>query len=72
MKLVTLTDKIRAAQWQSDELLTKQELASRIKLSIRSVDEWMRLGRIPYLKCGKAVRFRWSDIIAHLERFRVK
>jgi excisionase family DNA binding protein len=72
MKLIPVSEKIRAAQSQSDELLTKGELAPRIKLSIRSVDEWMRLGRIPYLKCGKAVRFRWSDVISHLEKYRVQ
>ena len=72
MKLLTLADKFRAAESQSEELLTKKGIAPRLKLSVRSVDDWMREGRLPYLKCGKSVRFRWSDVVAHLEKFRVQ
>lgn len=80
MKLLTLAEKIRAAQAENtgpldsqiDELLTKQGLRPKLKVSIRTVDEWMKQGRLPYIKIGKAVRFRWSDVVAHLERFRVK
>jgi excisionase family DNA binding protein len=56
---------------QDDTLLTKQNLAPRLKCSVRTVDEWMRRGRLPYIKVGKAVRFRWGDVLAKLGEFRV-
>lgn len=52
-----------------DELIEKSTLALRLKVSTRTLDEWMRLGRIPFFKIGrKTVRFRWKDVLAHLER----
>jgi hypothetical protein len=27
----------------------------------------MRTRKVPYLKIGKTVRFRWSDVLAHLQ-----
>jgi excisionase family DNA binding protein len=55
----------------TDALLTKRGLAPRLHCSIRTVDEWMRKGRIPYIKAGKTVRFRWADVIAKLNEYRV-
>jgi len=54
------------------DLIDKSEAARRLDLSKRTLDEWMRNGRIPYLKIGRTVRFRWESVIARLEeRFRV-
>jgi excisionase family DNA binding protein len=55
----------------ADEVLTKPELAKRLQLSTRTIDQWMRLRRLPYLKLGKTVRFRWSDVVAHLVEHRI-
>ncbi|MEI7821717.1 MAG: helix-turn-helix domain-containing protein [Verrucomicrobiota bacterium] len=51
----------------TDEILEKPQTAERLKVSTRTLDEWMRAGRVPYLKIGKSVRFRWSDVLAHLQ-----
>ena len=52
----------------SDEILEKRELAGRLKISTRTLDQWMRDGLVPFLKIGrKTVRFRWVDVLAHLE-----
>jgi len=51
----------------ADELIDKREIAARLKISTRSVDEWQRSGKIPYLKIGKTVRYRWPDVLAHLQ-----
>jgi excisionase family DNA binding protein len=56
---------------QDDALLTKRELAPRLNCSVRTVDDWMRKGRLPYIKLGKSVRFRWPDVLAKLAEFRV-
>jgi len=50
-----------------DEILEKPETAERLKISTRTLDQWMRSGRVPFLKIGKTVRFRWQDVLAHLE-----
>ena len=56
----------------ADELLEKPETAKRLKISTRCLDQWMRAGRVPFLKIGKTVRFRWHDVLAHLKHnFRV-
>ncbi len=43
-------------------LLTEQELATHLKICRRQLYNWRVAGLIPYLKLGKAVRFRISDI----------
>jgi hypothetical protein len=51
----------------AEGLLTKFDISSRLRISTRSVDEWMRRGRIPYIKIGgKTVRFRWDDVLEKL------
>ena len=51
----------------ADEILEKPETAERLKISTRTLDQWMRAGRVPFLKIGKTVRFRWADVLAHLQ-----
>lgn len=55
----------------TDGLLTKRELAARLKVSTRTVDEYMRRRRLCFVKLGKTVRFRWPDIVEKLNSFRV-
>jgi len=55
----------------SDGLLTKRELAARLRRSTRTTDDWMRKGKLPYLKIGKTVLFRWQDVLEKLNSFRV-
>jgi len=55
----------------SDGLLTKRELAARLRKSTRTTDDWMRKGKLPYLKIGKTVLFRWQDVLEKLNSFRV-
>ena len=55
----------------SDGLLTKRELANKLRRSVRTTDDWMRKGKLPYLKIGKSVLFRWPDVLEALSRFRV-
>jgi len=55
----------------SDGLLTKRELAARLRKSTWTTDDWMRKGKLPYLKIGKTVLFRWQDVLEKLNSFRV-
>ena len=51
----------------ADEILEKAETADRLKISTRTLDQWMRAKRVPFLKIGKTVRFRWEDVLTHLQ-----
>lgn len=56
----------------SERLLSKAEIAAFFGVTPRTVDAWMRQRRICYFKIGRTVRFRFADVIAHMEaRYRV-
>lgn len=59
------------AQGSSDGLLSKGGLAPKLAISTRTLDDWMRLGRVPFLKVGKTVRFRLEDVLEKLNAHRV-
>lgn len=56
---------------KSQTLLKKRDIARELQLGPRTIDEWMRKGRIPFLKIGKTVRFRLADVLAKLNDYRV-
>jgi excisionase family DNA binding protein len=45
-----------------DPILTKRQLAAHMQVSLRTVQNWMEKGSLPYYKIGKTVRFRLSDV----------
>ncbi len=49
-------------------LETKNTLAEKLKYSISNINKLMKLRKIPYLKIGKSVRFRFYDVMAALEQ----
>jgi predicted DNA-binding transcriptional regulator AlpA len=55
----------------TEDLLVKRQVAAKIQRSVRTVDAWMRQGKLPYLKIGKTVLFRWPDVLEKLQQFRV-
>jgi len=59
------------ARPMDDDLLTKQELAAKLKKTPRCIELWMRHHYLPYIKVGRSVFFRWKDVVASLDRFRV-
>ena len=60
-----------AAERGEDYLLTKIDLAERLRVKPRTVDNWMAAGRLPFLKVGKTVRFFWPTVKESLLRFEV-
>jgi excisionase family DNA binding protein len=57
---------------QVEGFIYKPEVARRLKKTIRTVDNWMKRGVLPYYKLGRTVAFRWSEIEAHMKlNFRV-
>ncbi|BDS08009.1 hypothetical protein NT6N_30490 [Oceaniferula spumae] len=53
---------------QASELLTKTELAKRLKVSTRTVDLWVNEGRIPKIKINSSARFDWGDVLEALKK----
>ncbi|MDB6034903.1 MAG: Helix-turn-helix domain protein [Verrucomicrobiales bacterium] len=49
-----------------EPFIGKAEIGKRLGVRPRTVDEWMRLGILPHYKFSQAVRFKWSEVEAHL------
>ena len=49
-----------------DALLTQDEVAARLKVTVRTVIRLQHDGVVPVIELGKAVRFYWPAVIAHL------
>lgn len=57
---------------QPEPYIDKAEVARRLRKQVRTIDNWMRDGKIPYFKIGRSVNFKWSDVESHLAaNFRV-
>jgi excisionase family DNA binding protein len=65
------TSELAANDRASVGLLRKRELAERLAISKRTLDVWMHMGRIPYLKVGRSVRFRLPEVLEKMNAFRV-
>ena len=50
-----------------DEMLTKEELAAKLKVTVRCIENWQRAGHLPFLKISSVVLFHWPDVLAHLK-----
>ena len=69
MKVVNSEE--RRVERATDDLLVKREVAAKLKRSVRTVDAWMRQGKLLYIKLGKTVLFRWRDVLEKLQTYRV-
>lgn len=56
----------QAAHVATDEMLTKEELAQRMKVSVRTIEQWQHDGHLPFLKLGQVVLFYWPDVVKHI------
>ena len=57
---------------QPEPYIDKAEVARRLRKQVRTIDNWMRDGKLPYFKIGRSVNFKWSDVEAYLAaNFRV-
>jgi hypothetical protein len=60
-KLLTFAD---------DVLATPEEAATLIKIQVATLQKWRSTGEnnIPYVKIGRSVRYRVSDLKAYVDR----
>jgi excisionase family DNA binding protein len=49
-------------------LITKEQLSKKVGVTPRTIESWMRLGHIPYIKIGRSVRFDEGDVLKSLKR----
>lgn len=54
------------------DLLTPQQLAERLQVSLRTVTTWKQHHVIPFIKIGKVVRFSVAKVLVALEAFERK
>jgi hypothetical protein len=63
----------QAAVYETLVLLTKPQLAQRLKVSPRTIDNMMAQRILPYIRASKrAVRFHWPRVLAALERREIR
>jgi excisionase family DNA binding protein len=55
----------------ADPLLTRKQLAEALGVTERWVSRSHEMGRLPYVKVGKLIRFRRSDVVKYIEANRV-
>lgn len=51
---------------EPDGLLTQDQVAARLKVSVRNLVRLQNDGLIPFIPLGKKVRFYWPAVLAHL------
>lgn len=49
-----------------EDLLTQDEVAARLKVTVRTVVRLQNEGVVPFILLGKSVRFFWPAVVAHL------
>jgi excisionase family DNA binding protein len=53
-------------------LITRLDVANLASVSPRTIDRWVKGRKIPYIKVGRTLRFRWAAVEAALVRFEHK
>ena len=51
-----------------DPLITKRQLADLVGTTERTIDNWRRDFDLPCLKVGHTVKFRYGQVVRHLEK----
>jgi excisionase family DNA binding protein len=52
--------------------LTREELASELRVAVRTVDYWRKRRLISHTKIGRVIRFRRSQVLQELAAFERK
>ena len=55
-----------------ENLYTKKDLSSKLKLSVSTLDNHMKENKLPYIKFGKSVRFTDSDVREYIRKHNTK
>ena len=67
MPTVTNPNESAGATDQSFEpFIDKKEAGRRLGIKPRTLDDWLKNGRVPFYRINRSVRMRWSEVTAHL------
>src|SRR5262249_50105082 len=50
------------------QLLTQEQLADKLQVTVASIINWRKRGRIPYVKIGSSPRYQFAAVIAALQK----
>ncbi|MDN5069417.1 excisionase family DNA-binding protein [Aliarcobacter butzleri] len=53
----------------NENLLTKEELAVRLNLSVHRIDKLRKNDKLPYIKMGRNVRFNLEEVNQFLKKY---
>jgi excisionase family DNA binding protein len=53
-------------------LWTREDVANQYQVSVRTVGGWVASRRVPFLRIGRAVRFRPEAVEKALSKFEIK
>jgi hypothetical protein len=57
---------LNGAEKAADEILTKEGLAEKLKVSVPTIENWMRHEHLPVIQKFNVIRFYWPDVLAHI------
>ena len=68
----TITDQENRARAQPSPLLSVKEAACYLKIAVWTLRHWVCQRKIPFVKLGRLVRFRQSDLDAYISKHIVR
>ena len=51
----------------ADVMFSKNELAPKLRVSVRTIENWQRKRYLPFIKVANVVIFYWPTVLAHLQ-----
>ena len=51
----------------ADVMLCKKQLAPKLNVSVRTIENWQHAGYLPFIKVANVVMFYWPSVVAHLQ-----
>ncbi|WP_324675099.1 helix-turn-helix domain-containing protein [Hymenobacter sp. GOD-10R] len=52
---------------ETEELLTVKQAAALLNVTVHSIHEWKRIGKLPYSKMGSRTYFKRSELLSSLQ-----
>ena len=58
---------------ETEELITKNQLAKKLKVTEKTIENWVKSGRISQIKIGPStVRFDWEQVLSEIKETQTK
>ena len=55
-----------------NKFITKKDLAKMLSVTVVTISNWMKEGKIPYFKIGRRVLFQEKKVLAQLNQYEQK